>query len=58
MLGIFEAIITVLFLLAFIGIAWMAYSPRFKNRHEKDGMIPFLDSSMPPDAGDADKPRT
>ncbi len=54
-LALFGSITTVLAFLAFIGIAWMAYAPRFAARHKHDAMIPFLDSQLvaqPDDATD------
>ena len=54
------SIATVLAFLVFLGIVWWAYAPRFKKRHEEDGMIPFLDSKTSPEtqSRDAHKPRT
>jgi cytochrome c oxidase cbb3-type subunit 4 len=40
----FGSIVLVLSMVVFAGIVWWAFSPRFKKTHEKDGMIPFLDS--------------
>ncbi len=49
----FGSIVLVLSMVAFFGIVWWAYSPRFKKKHEKDGMIPFLDSkNHPPESFD------
>ena len=49
----FGSIILVLSMVVFAGIVWWAFSPRFKKTHEKDGMIPFLDSkSHPPESFD------
>jgi cytochrome c oxidase cbb3-type subunit 4 len=58
MTGWIGAATTVLAFLAFMGIAWLAYSPRYRKQHEADGMIPFLDSNMhsPSANGDAEKP--
>ena len=46
-LALFGSITTVMAFAAFIGIAWMAYAPRFAARHDRDAMIPFLDSQLP-----------
>ncbi|MDY0328948.1 MAG: cbb3-type cytochrome c oxidase subunit 3 [Thiomonas sp.] len=49
----FGSIILVLSMVVFAGIVWWAFSPRFKKTHEKDGMIPFLDSrNHPPESFD------
>lgn len=47
--GLIGAGATVLVVVAGAGIAWLAYSPKFKRKHEEDGMIPFLDSAIPPE---------
>ncbi|MDE2119623.1 MAG: cbb3-type cytochrome c oxidase subunit 3 [Betaproteobacteria bacterium] len=47
LLALFGSITTVMAFAAFVGIAWMAYAPRFAARHQRDAMIPFLDSQMP-----------
>lgn len=46
---VFASIVLVLTVSVFAAIVWWAYAPRFKKRHEKDGMIPFLDSQTPPE---------
>jgi cytochrome c oxidase cbb3-type subunit 4 len=52
----FGSIVLVLSMVVFAGIVWWAFSPRFKKTHEKDGMIPFLDSkNHPPESFDKDK---
>jgi len=52
----FGSIVLLLSMLVFAGIVWWAFAPRFKKQHEKDGMIPFLDSkSHPPASFGADK---
>ena len=57
MSGTIGAAFTVLVVVAFAAIVWAAYSPRFKKKHEQDGMIPFLDSSIPPEVRGDDKTR-
>ena len=52
-LALFGSITTVMAFAAFIAIAWMAYAPRFAARHDRDAMIPFLDSQLPAQDGDA-----
>lgn len=49
----FASIVLLLTIAVFAAIVWWAYSPRFKRRHEKDGMIPFLDSRLPPSEAQA-----
>lgn len=44
----YASIILILSIVVFAIIVWWAYSPRFKKRHEQDGMIPFLDSKGHP----------
>ncbi|WP_018912388.1 hypothetical protein [Thiomonas sp. FB-6] len=51
LLALFGSITTVMAFAAFIGIAWVAYAPRFAARHRSDALIPFLDSQLPPDSG-------
>lgn len=49
----FGSIVLILSMVVFVFIVWWAFSPRFKKTHEKDGMIPFLDSkSHPPESLD------
>lgn len=58
--GLIGAAATVLVVVAGAGITWLAYAPRFKRQHEEEGMIPFLDSSLPApeSSGRTEKPRT
>ena len=58
-IGVIGSVVTVVSMIAFAGIAWLAYAPRYKKRHEEDGMIPFLDSLTPPahEAAGDDKTR-
>ncbi len=51
-IAVIGSAVTVLSVVSFAGIAWLAYAPRYKKRHEEDGLIPFLDSQSPtaPDA--------
>jgi len=51
LLALFGSITTVMAFAAFLGIAWMAYAPRFAARHRRDALIPFLDSQIGPAAG-------
>ena len=51
LLALFGSITTVMAFAAFVGIAWMAYAPRFAARHQRDALIPFLDSQLPPASG-------
>ena len=51
LLALFGSITTVMAFAAFVGIAWMAYAPRFAARHQRDALIPFLDSQLPPVSG-------
>ncbi|WP_298292145.1 cbb3-type cytochrome c oxidase subunit 3 [Thiomonas sp.] len=44
----FGSIVLLLSIVVFAAIVWWAYAPRFKKTHEKDGMIPFLDSKNHP----------
>ncbi len=44
----YASIILIVSIVVFAIIVWWAYSPRFKKRHEQDGMIPFLDSKGHP----------
>jgi cytochrome c oxidase cbb3-type subunit 4 len=43
----YASIVLVVTMAVFAAVVWWAYAPRFKKRHEKDGMIPFLDSAIP-----------
>jgi hypothetical protein len=51
LLALFGSITTLMAFAAFVGIAWMAYAPRFAARHQRDALIPFLDSQLPPVSG-------
>ncbi|MGC9163135.1 MAG: cbb3-type cytochrome oxidase subunit 3 [Thiomonas sp.] len=49
----FGSIVLLLSMAVFFGIVWWAFSPRFKKKHEQDGLIPFLDSkNHPPESFD------
>ncbi|WP_297909814.1 cbb3-type cytochrome c oxidase subunit 3 [Thiomonas sp.] len=50
LLALFGSITTVMAFAAFVGIAWVAYAPRFAARHQRDALIPFLDSQLPSDS--------
>ncbi|OIQ82834.1 Cbb3-type cytochrome oxidase component FixQ [mine drainage metagenome] len=58
-IAVIGSAVTVVSMIAFAGIAWLAYAPRYKKKHEEDGMIPFLDSQTPsvPSADGDDKTR-
>ncbi len=58
-IAVIGSAVTVVSMLSFAGIAWLAYAPRYKKQHEEDGMIPFLDSLTQPahDAGGDDQTR-
>ena len=58
-IAVIGSAVTVVSMIAFGGIAWLAYAPRYKKKHEEDGMIPFLDSQTPPapSVGGDDKTR-
>ncbi len=47
-IAVIGSAVTVVSMIAFAGITWLAYAPRYKKKHEEDGMIPFLDSQTPP----------
>lgn len=40
-LGTVQGLITVVALVAFLGIVWWAYGPSRKERFERDGRLPF-----------------
>lgn len=58
-IAVIGSAVTVVSMIAFLGIVWLAYAPRYKKKHEEDGMIPFLDSQTPsaPRADGDDKTR-
>ena len=42
-----RSVLTVVLMVAFIGIAWWAYGPARKERFERDGLLPFEDGPSP-----------
>ena len=49
--GTISGIVTVVFIVVFIGIVWWAYSNGNKQRFEDAGKLPF-DDDTPPKQGD------
>jgi len=51
-MGFLRGLITVLTLVAFLGICWWAYRPANKRRFEEDAMLPFDDADADERADD------
>jgi len=54
-MGIVRGLITLLTLLAFLGICWWAYRPGNKARFEADARLPFEEERDPSDDGDEEE---
>ena len=50
--GILSGIVTVVFIVVFIGIVWWAFSARNKKRFEDAGRMPFDTDDTPAKQGD------
>ncbi|MCD6707669.1 MAG: cbb3-type cytochrome C oxidase subunit 3 [Thiobacillus sp. 65-1059] len=50
--GTISGIVTVVFILVFIGIVWWAYSKGNKQRFEDAGKLPFGEDDAPTKQGD------
>lgn len=50
--GTVSGIVTVVFIVVFIGIVWWAYSKGNKDRFEEAGRLPFEDDDTPAQQGD------
>ena len=50
--GTISGIVTVVFILVFIGIVWWAYSKGNKKRFEDAGKLPFDEDDAPTKQGD------
>ena len=46
--GTISGIVTVVFIIVFIGIVWWAFSTRNKQRFEEDARLPFADDDDTP----------
>ena len=53
--GIISGIVTVIFIVVFIGIVWWAYSKGNKQRFEDAGKLPFDDDEKDTPAKQGDK---
>ena len=47
-MGLVRGVITVLTLLAFLGICWWAYRPSSRQRFEEDALLPFENADAGP----------
>lgn len=50
--GTLSGIVTVIFIVVFIGIVWWAFSKRNKQRFEDAGKLPFDEDDTPAQKGD------
>jgi len=50
--GTLSGIVTVIFIVVFIGIVWWAFSKRNKQRFEDAGKLPFDEDDAPAQKGD------
>jgi len=50
--GTLSGIVTVVFVIVFIGIVWWAYSKSNKQRFEDAGQLPFDEDQTPDQQGD------
>lgn len=50
--GMVSGIVTIIFIVVFIGIVWWAYSKGNKQRFEDAGKLPFDEDDKPAQQGD------
>lgn len=50
--GTISGIVTIIFVLVFIGIVWWAFSKSNQQRFEEAGNLPFSEDDMPAKQGD------
>lgn len=44
-IGELRGVITIVTMVAFLGVCWWAYRPRNRERFEEDGRLPFADDA-------------